>query len=169
MSECGLTYIDLESEDPLPDSISQEAAKAVITFREVCCQHTTYISGHEYIESHLELVQAGDGSAHDTAQQQMRPYSRRISRLSLWAHLTGVSPQRWHTGHSPGHDNSAGGWHGPTAAEESGRHSGLFIPSVYSSPYHIMYTSVLQDYHLDDREGKTVLGKKLADKHNTLL
>ena len=56
-------------EVPLPDTISQDAAKAAINFIEVCCQHTAYISGRGQIENELELVQAGDNCAHETAKE----------------------------------------------------------------------------------------------------
>ena len=59
----------VELEDPLPDTISRDAIKAAINFVEVCCQHTAYISGRGEIENELELVQAGDPSAHATATE----------------------------------------------------------------------------------------------------
>ena len=40
----------LESENPIPDSISHEAIEAAINFVEVCCQHTAYISGRGNID-----------------------------------------------------------------------------------------------------------------------
>lgn len=55
-------------EDPLSDTISQDAIKAAINFVEVCCQQTAYISGRGQIENELELVQAGD-SAHETSKE----------------------------------------------------------------------------------------------------
>ena len=56
-------------QDPLPDTISQDAIKAAINFVEVCCQHTAYISGRGQIENELELVQAGDDLVRETAKE----------------------------------------------------------------------------------------------------
>ena len=55
--------------DPVPDTISQDAIKAVINFVEVCCQHTVYISGRGQIQNELELVQGGDDFACETAKE----------------------------------------------------------------------------------------------------
>ena len=35
----------------------------------MCCQHTAYICGCGQIENELELVQAGDNCAHETAKE----------------------------------------------------------------------------------------------------
>lgn len=56
-------------QDPLSDTISQDAIKAAINFVEVCCQHTAYISGRGKIENELELMQAGDDSVCETTKE----------------------------------------------------------------------------------------------------
>ena len=40
---------NIESEDDIPDIISNSAIEAAINFVETCCQHTAYICGHGVI------------------------------------------------------------------------------------------------------------------------
>jgi len=50
----------MDSDNPLPQVISEAAIEAVIDFVEVCCQQTAYITGHGDIKGELDLVEAGN-------------------------------------------------------------------------------------------------------------
>ena len=43
----------------MPDTITEEAAKAAIDFVEVCCQQTAFIAGRDLIENEIKLTEAG--------------------------------------------------------------------------------------------------------------
>lgn len=49
----------MESEDSLPETISESAIEAAIDFVEVCCQHTAYVTGRGDINIEVDLVEAG--------------------------------------------------------------------------------------------------------------
>ena len=49
----------MDSEDPLPDIISESAIAAAIDFVEVCCQHTAYVTGRGDINTEVDLVETG--------------------------------------------------------------------------------------------------------------
>ena len=53
----------MESEDPLPETISEDAIEAAIDFVEVCCQHTAYVTGRGDINTEVDLVETGSLTA----------------------------------------------------------------------------------------------------------
>ena len=54
----------MDSEDPLPEVISESAIEAAIDFVEVCCQQTAYITGRGDIKNELDLIEAGNQIQH---------------------------------------------------------------------------------------------------------
>ena len=50
---------NIESEDDIPDIISNSAIEAAINFVETCCQHTAYICGHGGIAEGLSALGSG--------------------------------------------------------------------------------------------------------------
>ena len=49
----------LDSMEPLPDTMTDEAIEAAIDFVEVCCQHAAYITGRGNIKEELTHLQSG--------------------------------------------------------------------------------------------------------------
>ena len=49
----------MDSEEPLPDMITESAIEAAIDFVEVCCQHTAYLTGCGDINQEVDIMQTG--------------------------------------------------------------------------------------------------------------
>lgn len=55
-------FLSDASDNPLPDTISENAIVAAIDFVEVCCQQAAYIAGRKDIKKEIEHMEAGTTS-----------------------------------------------------------------------------------------------------------
>ena len=75
---------NIESEDDIPDIISNSAIEAAINFVETCCQHTAYICGHGVIAEELSALGSGKNRRINSLKIRYIIATNRATKVSLY-------------------------------------------------------------------------------------